>query len=304
MGEEGGRAGTRGLWDPTSVGTGPGHHPHPRTWSPGPALRLGFSSLETQVPTGKNFTEQGWGGKRFIISPCLPAQRLQRCHREDRPRRPSQRHGAAAVPETAPGWGGNHGPASKFRGGQGQAPAAPGTRARSQAVPPALTRLMCRCLLVPGRTRHLRSGFWEVSGCRREMPRHRNFDGRALPGHGLALSQRCPGSRPSPGLVAPGSAIRGWRQPGAPVTGRRCWRCANTAGTGPEAAAANTDSPEICWHGRSATGAGPTPALLEPGPASQRCADGYQGWPGSGGSTTPTENRVKPKPLPVPIPSC
>lgn len=113
-----------------------------------------------------------------------------------------------------------------------------------------------------------------------------------------------PGSRPSPGLVAPGSAIRGWRQPGAPVTGRRCWRCANTAGTGPEAAAANTDSPEICWHGRSATGAGPTAALLEPGPASQRCADGYQGWPGSGGSTTPPENRVKPKPLPVPIPSC
>lgn len=83
--------------------------------------------------------------------------------------------------------------------------------------------------------------------------------------------------------------------------GRRCRRCANTPGTGPEAAAAKTDSPEICWHGRSATEPGPTPVLLEPGPCpvlmatTAGCA--------RGGSTTPPKHRVEPKlclsPFPV-----
>lgn len=78
-------------------------------------------------------------------------------------------------------------------------------------------------------------------------PRHRDCDSRTLPDwlSPSACSQCCPGSRPrsspSPCLAAPGSgsAIRGWRQPDAPVTGggrpavlALCKHCRDGAGGG------------------------------------------------------------------------
>lgn len=123
-------------------------------------------------------------------------------------------------------------------------------------------------------------------------------------------SQCCPGSRPrsspSPCLVAPGagSVIRGWRQPDAPVTG-----------------AARPAVPALCKHPWDGAGGGrsqdrqPRNLLARqighrtradasaPGARPLPCADGYQGWPRSGGSTTPPKHRVEPKlclsPLPI-----
>lgn len=163
MGEEGGRAGARGLWDPTGEGTSSGHHLCPLVlpwvWS--------SAALETQEPTSpwKNFTEQEWGGKPndFLLPHDSKLSVSTGATGRIGTVGPAQRRRAAA--ETAPGWGGDPGPASKFRGRQGQAPAAPGTRACGQAVPTALTSRSprCGCLLVPGSTGHLqpRSVFWE-----------------------------------------------------------------------------------------------------------------------------------------------
>lgn len=228
---------------------------------------------------------------------------------------PAQRHGAAAGLETAPGWGGDPGPASKFRGGQGQAPAAPGTRARDQAVPPALTsrspRHLCRCLLVPGCTGHLqpRSVFWEGVRMRtgdvqaqelRQPHTSRSRLGSLPVSAASAARGHGPGVRRVPVWWLPGPAVSSGAGASPMLRlpeprGRRCWRCANTPGTGPEAAAAKTDSPEICWHGRSATEPGPTPVLLEPGPCPGPVLMATRAGRVRGGSTTPPKHRVEPK---------
>lgn len=131
------------------------------------------------------------------------------------------------------------------------------------------------------------------------MSKHRNCDNRTLPGHGLALS-RChgPGVRRVPVWWLPGPAVSSGAGASPMLRlpeprGRRCRRCANTPGTEPEAAAAKTDSPEICWHGRSATEPGPTPVLLEPGPCPVLMAT--RAGRARGGSTTPPKHRVEPK---------
>lgn len=202
---------------------------------------------------------------------------------------PSALHSATAGPETAPAWGGDPAPASKFRGRQGQAPAAPGTRARGQALP----RHLCGYLLLPGSLGHLqpRSVLWE--GVRMQMG-----DAQAQELRHPHTSRSRLGSLP----VSAGSAVRGQEFAESLFGGSWSRQChpglapARCSGYRSRAVLA------LCKQRRDGAGGGcsqfrqprnllaqhrPAPALLEPGPIPWPCADGYQGWPGSGGSTTP-----------------
>lgn len=263
----------------------------------------GSAALQTQEPTSlwKNFPEQGWGGTHMIscflmtpgsVSPAVPP--------EDRHRRPY----------TAPWSSGGAGDGARLERGpwtgfkvQGHSGTGTGCSRAVGSWPGSAAGLdkpqpeaQCRCLLVPGRTRHLqpRSVFWE--GVRMQMG-----DAQAQELWQLHTSRSWLGSVPVPagsaaGVIAQEFTESLWWLPGLAVPsragaslmlqlpepgGERCWCCANTTGMGLEVASANTDSPKICWHGQSASGPGLTPVLQEPGPVLMAtragCAQGAAG---------------------------
>lgn len=287
--------------DSTGVGTGFGHHLCPRSCSPGPVLGLGLSSpgnagahkpLEERHCTG-----MGWEKISCFLmtpgsaSPPVPPGRLSPS--------PSALHSAAEQRRGRRRRQAGEGTLDRLQSSgtdrdrhrllQGHGLTARQRRWPRRARSPRQT---CRCLLVPGCTGHLQlcSVFWE--GVRmqtgdaqaQELRQPHTSRSRlgsvpvsaagAARGHGPGVC-RVPLwwlQRPAVSSGVGTSPMLRLPEPGS----RRCWRCATT-GPGPKVAAANTDSPEICWHGRWATAAGPTPVLLEPSPTPWPCADGYQG---------------------------
>lgn len=271
------------------VGTGSGHHLCPR--SPGPALGLGFSTLATQEPTSlwKNFTEQGWGGKQMIS--CF----LMTPSPESPPVPPG---GWARRPCTAPQRGRRgaslgRGPCTgvKVQGqtGTGTGCSGPGSAEALSCSP----RHLCGYLLLPGSLGHLQphSVLWE--GVRMQMG-----DAQAQELRHPHTSRSRLGSLP----VSAGSAVRG--QEFAESLSGGSWSRQCHPGLAPARCSGYRSRAvlALCKQRRDGAGGGcsqfrqprnllarhrPAPTLLEPGPIPWPCADGYRGWPGSGGSTTP-----------------
>lgn len=227
--------------------------------------------METQEPTSpwKNFTEQGWDGKQIIpgflmtpssASPAVPP--------EDRYR----------LPCTAPWGSGGAGDGARLGRGpwtgfkvQGQTGTGTGCSRDTGVWPGTADGLdepqpEVDVRVVPGSAGHLhpRSVFWE--GVRMQAG-DAQAQGLRQPHISRLAFSRClqPGL---PGVTAQefAESLFGVSGPAVPSGagaspvlrlpeegGRRCWRCANTAGTGLGEAAAKSDNLEICWHGRSAT---------------------------------------------------
>lgn len=152
-------------------------------------------------------------------------------------------------------------------------------------------------LLLPGCPGHLQplSELWEgVRMQTGDADGHRNCDSRTFPGHGLAPS-RC--LQPALlGVTAQDLAeslfggSRG-RQCHPGLAPARCsgYRCANTPGTGLE-------TPQPTQTAQKSAGTADRPPEQGPRP----CADGYQGWPGSGEQHNPPKAPCGAKAFPCP----